>query len=131
MAAKHARLAELPPSGPSRLPENHNDHHHDDENDEEESGNESDFDETTVKTEGGLASKLESLDERAFEDKKKVALREEILAANGGHAQGAAGGTEEEDEGNAGELSSLLVFVPQRDDHWHFARKCFQAGRTL
>jgi hypothetical protein len=74
-APKHARLANLPPAGPSRLPTNHNDHHNEDE--EEGASGESDFDESTIKTEGGLASKLDSLDERAFEDKKKVALKAE------------------------------------------------------
>lgn len=79
--AKHARLAEDPPSLPVGAPSNLNDHHHhddDDDNDEVDSdvAEESDFDESTVKTEGGLISKLENLDERTFEDKKKVALRE-------------------------------------------------------
>lgn len=102
MTTKHARLAELPPSGPSRLPENHNDHHGDDD---DESG-ESDFDESTVKAEGGLASKLESLDERAFEDRKKVALRqEERLQADGSNTNGHAQEAEEEEDSNAGETS--------------------------
>lgn len=71
--SKHARLAEDPPSLPVGAPANLNDHHRDDEG---ESDAESEFDESTVKTEGGLISKLENLDERTFEDKKKVALRE-------------------------------------------------------
>lgn len=71
---KHARLAQEPPPLPVGAPLNLNDHHqHDDDGD---SDAESDFDESTVKAEGGLISKLENLDERTFEDKKKVALRE-------------------------------------------------------
>ena len=74
---KHARLAEDPPSLPVGAPANLNDHHHDDQGESDDDGAESDFDESTVKTEGGLISKMqENLDERTFEDKKKVALRE-------------------------------------------------------
>lgn len=80
-APKHARLAEAPPALPRGAPANLNDHHHDDEDEHEAGGSEgeedeSDFDESTVKTEGGLISKLANLDERTFEDKKHVALRE-------------------------------------------------------
>lgn len=103
---KQARLAEAPPALPTKGPANLN-HNDEDVNDEHSDGAESDFDESTVKTEGGLVSKLENLDERAFEDKKKVALREQQQSDNNAE-NGKEGEEEEEDEetSNAGELEA-------------------------
>lgn len=102
-STKHARLAEDPPSLPIGAPANLNDHHHDEHDGESDDGAESDFDESTVKTEGGLISKMqENLDERTFEDKKKVALRE---LNDDGTEKKDAGDEDEVDEAtsNAGE----------------------------
>lgn len=101
---KQARLAGLPPSLPTKGPSNINDHHQDDD---AASDAESDFDESTIKTEGGLISKLENLDERTFEDKKKVALRE---IENGNDATKDVQAEEEDEEtSNAGE----------QEQRWH------------
>lgn len=96
---KQARLAGPPPPLPTKGPSNINDHHHDD--DDAASDAESDFDESTIKSEGGLVSKLENLDERTFEDKKKVALRESENGGNGGEGEDPE---EDEETSNAGEL---------------------------
>lgn len=81
-STRHARLVgELPPQVNLR-PEDSNGRPRPQGDDDEEDSNEdddagSDFDETTVKGEGGLAAKIVQLDEREFEDKKRRSEKED------------------------------------------------------
>lgn len=92
-AAKNARIVgEMPPPVRGMPQGDENDDEGSDEGGSESESGESDFDAQTVKSEGGLAAKIQQLDEREHEDKKKLAQR-----GASGEGDGAPGEEVEED----------------------------------